>query len=305
MCSCCGTHILGEFGGRQDHVQHHQAAPERDHVQTHGTEIWRPRCVALKKGYKGYNDGLQPETLADGNWLVKQKDCNCHQPVNLIPQHQRKCLNALQILLLSCSFALHLLCSRGRGRSEQQASSRGRGNGGAIQAVGGGVSMMHFWRSFCLSSYRRSVLVRAFLIPNQFDMSRGGHFPSFMNAIHHKELKCSITVFLFLAPYLNKSWNYASSENRSPHKSRKRSHFGIGYRGSPPPQIEEKIKARREGGSVYKVYKQKSSVEKYDCSPVHNVQGVTRGLQGWPTARDSGWWQLAGETKSTSVKNWN
>ena len=30
-----------------------------------------------------------------------------------------------------------------------------------------------------------------------------------------------------------------------------------------------------------------------------------KGLQGWPTARVSGWWQLAGETKSTSVKNWN
>jgi len=27
-------------------------------------------------GYKGYKDGLQPETLADGNWLVKQ-----NQPV--------------------------------------------------------------------------------------------------------------------------------------------------------------------------------------------------------------------------------
>lgn len=24
------------------------------------------------KGYKGYNDGLQPGTLADGNWLVNQ-----------------------------------------------------------------------------------------------------------------------------------------------------------------------------------------------------------------------------------------
>ena len=28
-----------------------------------------------------------------------------------------------------------------------------------------------------------------------------------------------------------------------------------------------------------------------------------QGLQGWPTARDSGCWQLAGETKSTSVEN--
>jgi len=30
-----------------------------------------------------------------------------------------------------------------------------------------------------------------------------------------------------------------------------------------------------------------------------------KGLQGWPTARDSGWWQLAGEKKSTSVENLN
>ena len=31
------------------------------------------------KGYKGCKDGLQPETLADGNWLVKQ-----NQPVSKI-----------------------------------------------------------------------------------------------------------------------------------------------------------------------------------------------------------------------------
>jgi hypothetical protein len=31
------------------------------------------------EGYKGYKDGLQPESLADGNWLVKQ-----NQPVSKI-----------------------------------------------------------------------------------------------------------------------------------------------------------------------------------------------------------------------------
>jgi hypothetical protein len=31
------------------------------------------------KGYKGYKDGLQPESLADGNWLAKQ-----NQPVSKI-----------------------------------------------------------------------------------------------------------------------------------------------------------------------------------------------------------------------------
>jgi hypothetical protein len=35
--------------------------------------------VGGDKGYKGYKDGLQPETLADGNWLVKQ-----NQPVSKI-----------------------------------------------------------------------------------------------------------------------------------------------------------------------------------------------------------------------------
>ena len=36
------------------------------------------KCVhACKVGYLGYKDGLQPETLADGNWLVKQ-----NQPVS-------------------------------------------------------------------------------------------------------------------------------------------------------------------------------------------------------------------------------
>jgi hypothetical protein len=33
----------------------------------------------MHKGYKGYKDGLQPESLADGNWLVKQ-----NQPVSKI-----------------------------------------------------------------------------------------------------------------------------------------------------------------------------------------------------------------------------
>jgi len=37
---------------------------------------------------------------------------------------------------------------------------------------------------------------------------------------------------------------------------------------------------------------------------INQCQGL-QGLQGWPTARVSGWWQLAGETKSTSVENWN
>jgi len=31
----------------------------------------------VTRGHKGYKDGLQPETLADGNWLVKQ-----NQPVS-------------------------------------------------------------------------------------------------------------------------------------------------------------------------------------------------------------------------------
>jgi hypothetical protein len=35
--------------------------------------------MQLYKGYKGYKDGLQSESLADGNWLVKQ-----NQPVSKI-----------------------------------------------------------------------------------------------------------------------------------------------------------------------------------------------------------------------------
>ena len=35
------------------------------------------------------------------------------------------------------------------------------------------------------------------------------------------------------------------------------------------------------------------------------LRGGIRGLQGWLSARVSGWWQLACETKSTSVENWN
>jgi len=37
-------------------------------------------CIFLSQGVtRGYKDGLQPETLADGNWLVKQ-----NQPVSKI-----------------------------------------------------------------------------------------------------------------------------------------------------------------------------------------------------------------------------
>ena len=37
------------------------------------------------EGYKGYKDGLQPESLADGNWLVKQNQQGLqNQPVSKI-----------------------------------------------------------------------------------------------------------------------------------------------------------------------------------------------------------------------------
>jgi hypothetical protein len=35
--------------------------------------------LSAYKGYKDDKDGLQPETLADGNWLVKQ-----NQPVSKV-----------------------------------------------------------------------------------------------------------------------------------------------------------------------------------------------------------------------------
>ena len=44
---------------------------------------------------------------------------------------------------------------------------------------------------------------------------------------------------------------------------------------------------------------------KHARSFLHERCNYSRGLQGWPIARDSGWWQLAGETKSTIVENWN
>ena len=37
------------------------------------------QALFIVKGYKVYKDGLQPESLADGNWLVKQ-----NQPVSKI-----------------------------------------------------------------------------------------------------------------------------------------------------------------------------------------------------------------------------
>ena len=45
-----------------------------------GAQAWKNNVfLILNLGYKGYKDGLQPETLADGNWLVKQ-----NQPVSKI-----------------------------------------------------------------------------------------------------------------------------------------------------------------------------------------------------------------------------
>jgi hypothetical protein len=41
--------------------------------------MWLRVIRGYVKGYKGYKDGLQPETLADGNWLVKE-----NQPVSKI-----------------------------------------------------------------------------------------------------------------------------------------------------------------------------------------------------------------------------
>jgi hypothetical protein len=38
-------------------------------------EVYTPSALTYYErplGYKGYKDGLQPESLADGNWLVKQ-----------------------------------------------------------------------------------------------------------------------------------------------------------------------------------------------------------------------------------------
>ena len=46
-------------------------------VHVHGGGCGASCCAVL--GYKGYKDGLQPETLADGNWLVKH-----NQPVSKI-----------------------------------------------------------------------------------------------------------------------------------------------------------------------------------------------------------------------------
>ena len=46
--------------------------------------------VALAKGYKGYKDGLQPKTLADGNWLVKH-----YQPMSKIETKSDTSLRSL------------------------------------------------------------------------------------------------------------------------------------------------------------------------------------------------------------------
>jgi hypothetical protein len=45
-----------------------------------GSDGWEAEaCKGLQGVTRSYKDGLQPETLADGNWLVKQ-----NQPVSKI-----------------------------------------------------------------------------------------------------------------------------------------------------------------------------------------------------------------------------
>ena len=50
-------------------------------------ELWAHKNWTIKWGYK---DGLQPESLADGNWLVKQ-----NQPVSKIETNSDTILRSL------------------------------------------------------------------------------------------------------------------------------------------------------------------------------------------------------------------
>ena len=56
--------------------------------------------VIASKGYKGYKDGLQPESLADGNWLVKQ---------NQLVAKYLKTVDVLLNLLASLEVGVHTL----------------------------------------------------------------------------------------------------------------------------------------------------------------------------------------------------
>ena len=53
--------------------------------------------ILFTKGYKGYKDGLQPESLADGNWLVKQ-----NQPILFTKMFKRFLQRFLQRCLQRC-----------------------------------------------------------------------------------------------------------------------------------------------------------------------------------------------------------
>ena len=69
------------FKSTANHQQSHQ--PQRTILKT--LAIFALPTTTL---FKGYKDGLQPESLADGNWLVKQ-----NQPVSKI---ETKSLNLTQ-----------------------------------------------------------------------------------------------------------------------------------------------------------------------------------------------------------------
>jgi hypothetical protein len=53
-------------------------------VQKRASEVQKRVDNASLFDSEGYKDGLQPETLADGNWLVKQNQVKQNQPVSKI-----------------------------------------------------------------------------------------------------------------------------------------------------------------------------------------------------------------------------
>ena len=76
---------------------------------------------SLRRGYKGYKDGLQPENLADGNWLVKQ-----NQPVSKIVTKSDTNLRSLYVswfrnALISKSV---ILCKKGISSELEGANAR-------------------------------------------------------------------------------------------------------------------------------------------------------------------------------------
>jgi hypothetical protein len=92
-------------------------------VHRSGTSLVQMCLGSVYKGLqgvtKGYKDGLQPETLVDGNWLLKQ-----NQPVSKIETKSDTNLKSLDSECIDLKISDTLMTSQERNQFRAQRSKR-------------------------------------------------------------------------------------------------------------------------------------------------------------------------------------